>query len=86
MPRARTRIATKSHISILLLFFIFGLLLIFTVPIYVVLVFSLRRFFVEVRTYENYANIPLRYSIDRFHNSQRGNPLDPQKQRSWQHG
>lgn len=66
MPRARTRIATKSHISILLLFSIFGLLLIFTVPIYVVLVFSLRRFFVEVRTYENYANIPLRYSIDSF--------------------
>lgn len=32
-----------------------------------------------MRTYENYANIPLRYSIDSFHNSQRGNPLDPQK-------
>lgn len=32
-----------------------------------------------MRTYENYANIPLRYSIDRFHNSQRGSPLDPQK-------
>ena len=41
--------------------------------------FSLRRIFVEVRTYENYANIPLRYSIDRFHNSQRGSPLDPLK-------
>ena len=78
MPTAKTRIATKSHISILLIFFIFGLSLIFVVPIYVILVFSLRLLFVEVRTYENYANIPLRYSIDRFHNSQRGDsPLTP---------
>ena len=32
-----------------------------------------------MRTYENYANIPLCYSIDSFHNSQRVHPLDPQK-------
>lgn len=39
--------------------------------------FSLRRFFVEVRTYENYANIPLRYIYQVFSFRKGETPLTP---------